>query len=99
MAQARLQSSEGNNRIFDGVQVERDARGLRITRPWSKVAGYAMLAWTAVWFGLVSFFLTLGHASGGWQDLLVALPGIAMAYAALTRFFNRTLIEADTTRL
>jgi hypothetical protein len=80
---------------MSGVDVERGESGLRITRTWSHVAGYAMLGWTAVWFGLVVFFLLLGRQSPGWQGLLLALPGVGMAYAAATRFANRTLIELN----
>jgi len=101
MANARRQISERSSyeHTHDGIQVERGGQGLRITRSWSRGAGYAMLAWTVVWFGLVAFFLSLSHQSGGWFELLALLPGMAMAYAAMTRFFNHTLIEADRSRL
>lgn len=86
-------------RTGDGVCVERGAWGLRITRDWSRAAGYASLGWTVVWFGIVSFFLTLSGQPVGLLGLLLALPGIAMLYVAMTRFLNQTLIEANRFRV
>jgi len=78
---------------FDGVRIEYTARGLRITRPWQKVAGYGMLFWVVVWFGMVSFFTSLGGNQNDGLTLLLAIPGVAMVYTALTRFFNKTIID------
>ena len=85
-------------RAIPGVLIERSADGLRITRPWSKAAGYASLAWTAIWFGIVAFFTSLGQQPTQVHTLL-ALPGIAMAYVALTRFVNSTLIEVTSSTI
>jgi hypothetical protein len=68
-------------------------RSLRITRSWVRTAGYGMLLWVAVWFGMVVFFASLGARQDGRLMLMLALPGIGMAYAAVTRFLNRTVID------
>ena len=87
------------NNAPDGIYIEQNPQSLRITRTWSKVAGYVMLAWIAVWIGLWSFFLSLGQQSSGWFILAPVLPGVIMAYAALARFVNHTLIEINASRL
>jgi len=80
-------------RVIDDVVIERGAHGLRITRPWSRTAGYAALGWVAIWCGLATFFATLGPGTPDSGALLLALPGLAMGYVAATRFLNRTVIE------
>lgn len=89
----RCSDGAPSEQFIDGVRIERGVRGLRITRPWAKAAGYAMLLWVAVWFGVVSFFTSLGSHRDIAPMLLLALPGIGMAYAAMTRLFNKTVIE------
>jgi hypothetical protein len=83
----------------DGIYIEQNPQNLRITRTWAKIAGYVMFAWVAVWFGLWSFFLSLGQQSAGWFILIPVLPGLMMAYAALARFLNHTIIEINSSRL
>ena len=48
------------DQTIDGVQVESSVGNLRITRPWAKAAGYGMLLWIAMWYGVVGFFTSLG---------------------------------------
>lgn len=85
--------------MLDGLRIERSATQLRITRHWPSASGWASLAWVAVWFGLVGFFLSLSEYPAGGSSLLLALPGIAMTYVALARFFNHTQIGVDPSRL
>jgi hypothetical protein len=42
---------------------------------------------------MVSFLASLGAQQDGRLMLLLALPGIGMGYAAMTRLFNRTIID------
>jgi len=88
-----------NNYVPDGIYIEQHPQRLRITRTWAKVAGYVMFAWVAVWIGLWSFFLSLGQQPIGWFILIPVLPALLMAYAALARFVNHTLIEINASRL
>jgi hypothetical protein len=83
----------------DGIDIEQTPQHLRITRTWAKLAGYIMFAWLAVWIGLWAFFLSLGQQSSGWFILFPVLPALLMAYAALARFVNHTLIEINASRL
>lgn len=75
------------------MRLKRSGRALRIERPWVRKAGYAYVIWAAVWFGMTGFLTSLG----GHRDLeftaWMALPGIMMMYVAVTRFFNRTVID------
>lgn len=88
-----------NNYTPEGISIEQTPQHLRITRTWAKVAGYVMFAWLAVWIGLWAFFLSLGHQPIGWFIVFPVLPALLMAYAALARFVNKTLIEINTSRL
>ena len=83
----------------DGIDIEQNLHSLRITRDWSKIAGYVIFAWNAVWIGMWSFFLSLGQQSSGWLILIPVLSGLIIAYAALVRFVNHTFIEINTSRL
>jgi hypothetical protein len=96
--QPEQELDEGDQQTIHGLLIERLRPGLRITRPWSKIAGYASLAWVALWFGVIHFFTSLGQQSSD-VPYLLALPGIAMGYVALTRLFNRTVIEIGAGRI
>lgn len=88
-----------NNNAPDGIRIEHNTQGLHIIRYWSKAAGCFMLVWVAVWLGMVGFLFSLGGHSLDWFALIPALPALIMSYAAMTRFFNYTLIDVTPSRL
>lgn len=87
-----------HDHALHGIRIEH-GRGLRIIRNWFSVAAYIMLGWSAVWFGLIYFFLSLGGHSLEWVAFFPMLPGIVVMYVAITRFFNYTLIDVNQARL
>ena len=91
-APAQPSFSASCERTIDGLQIRPFADGLRIMRRWSRGAGYVKLVWVAIWFGVVRFFTSLGSPPATGEMIILALPGLAMFYAAMACFLNRTVI-------
>ncbi|HEX4934769.1 MAG TPA: hypothetical protein VFV33_16380 [Gemmatimonadaceae bacterium] len=91
------QPTARHDRTIGDVRIEQGAHSLRITRSWARPAGWVMLLWTAVWFVMVGFLTSLGGHPQWVVRWWLSLPGVAMAYAAMTRFLNSTLIEVTAT--
>jgi hypothetical protein len=89
------QKPEGARRDYaaEGMRFEHIARGLRITRPWSKTSGGFILLWAAIWLGMIYFLTGLTRHRDVEFAMWASLPGMFMTYAAMTRFFNRTEID------
>ncbi len=83
----------------DGLEVQRGQQRLRLWRRWLSPAVYVMGGWAIVWFTITNFLLSLGGHPPTLVNLYVAVPGLFMTYAALTRVFNQTLIEVTPTQL
>ncbi len=82
-----------------GLEVQRGHQRLRLWRRWLTPAVYVMGGWAIVWFAVTHFLLSLGGHPPTLVNLYVALPGLFMTYAALTRVLNQTLIEVTPTQL
>jgi hypothetical protein len=77
----------------EGIRMEQTSRGLHIERAWRRGSGYILLVWVAVWLGIVRFFTSLGGHRDVEFTAWMSMPGVIMAYVALTRFVNRTVID------
>jgi hypothetical protein len=95
MPTSPIRQTESARREYEieGAQFLRSVNGMRITRPWEKKSGYALLLWVAVWLGMIGFLTGLGGHRDVEFTAWATLPGVFMAYAAMTRFFNSTVID------